>query len=105
MLVLYDNNGIFSKPLIAKRKIYDEESINKLRVCFVMTDWDMFITGCDNYLDELDAVVTSYKCFCEKLNLSTKTINISKIKSSCSEHDNLRQTLENNCEDTCRYKS
>ena len=64
------------KPTVINKKIFNENSIQKLNSCFDVTDWQMFIDDSRGDLDILTEVVTSYLQFCTETVVEYKEIKI-----------------------------
>ena len=55
-------------------KIWNSETIEKMKACLETTDWDALTEGVD--VSEAADVVASYIQFCESTSVQTKTMKI-----------------------------
>ena len=63
-------------PVVEKTvHVWNESGRERLKDCFEMTDWQVFIDSCDG-LDELNDHVSGYINFCEQNALEEKTVKI-----------------------------
>lgn len=55
-------------------QVWDFESTEKLRGCFEVTDWDVFVKDCGNDVDMLNASISGYVDFCVDSVIPVKNV-------------------------------
>ena len=55
------------KPRTHSVRVWDHDNSETLRGCFDCTDWQVFLDGCSDNVDDIADTVTSYIQFCEQM--------------------------------------
>ena len=64
------------KPRTHSVQVWDHDNSETLRWCFDCTDWQVFLDGCFDNVDDIADTVTSYIQFCEQMVIQTKTVRM-----------------------------